>query len=742
MISLDDFPEANKKVSLDDLKCNKAKELAELLDSKTLDYVLLNECRVVIEEPKPEIVIFTIEVERSQKIVHDIRPVETIEVLFDPADKCAPEVFALREDFPKVPHTNLRRFDKPISLCLYEQPYSEVKYYWTAARFVKQLQRWLSETSSGQLHGDDQPLEPLFEESKIKLVLPRGLIENPDSTEVFQLHGVEVDGGYTLIAENDYRGRNQEIEFLATIIKCNPVEHGIINRRPIFFKGLHDFVSSIGLDLLSILRETLNKWLEEKKISNLLDKRLLLIVLFPKTRTSGSSIEATDIYSFLCRDPISKIAEEIGAWQMINGIRGGIIGFRNDGANLRIDLCTTMFSFSKKMAAKLNNSSSTDENTICLIGTGALGSQIFMNLIRSGFGVWNLIDEDIFLPHNLARHFLLRFDVGYPKAQKLARHANYMLGEDIVQEVVVDDIVGSTDNREKINSILTSSHAILDCSASIAVSKYLAKEVITDARIISCFLNPAGHDLVILGEDKNKEYSIDIIEIQYYRSILINKDLTNHLAVGEERMRYSNSCRDISSTVPQDYFAMHAAIASKFIKDNILNEKPFASIWHFDESRCIVDRYVITLEKVLKVVIGAWTLYLDDYFKEKVRKFRKERLPNETGGILIGSFDLKNKIIYVLDSVLSPSDSKEWPRTYVRGCKGLAEAVSLIEKLTLNNLEYIGEWHSHPDDSDCSPSDDDRTAFSWLMDLMHIEGLPAIMLIVGEEKVSFYIENM
>lgn len=749
MISLDDFLKANKKVPLYDLKCNKAKELAELLDSKALDYIHLNECRVLIEDPKLEIVIFTIEVERSQKLIHAIKAVETIAVLFYPSDKRTPEVLALREDFPRVPHTNLRLFDKPISLCLYDRPYSEIKHHWTATRFVKQLHRWLSDTSSGRLHGNDQPLEPLFEGSKIKLVLPRDLIENPDSTEVFQLHAVQVDGGDTLIAENDYEGRNQGIEFLATIMKCNAVEHGIINRRPTSFKELHDFVSPIGLDLLSTLRGTLNRRSQEKGIVDLLDKRLLLIVLFPKTRTSGSNIEATDIYSFLCCDPISKIGEEIGVWQMNNGIPGTILESsgssqttRNDGTNLRIDLCTTMFSFSKKMAAKLSGSSDTDENTICLIGTGALGSQIFMNLIRSGFGVWTLIDGDILLPHNLARHFLLRFDVGYPKAQNLARHANFMLREKVVKDVIVADVGELSKKKDKIKEALNSSNIILDCSTSTAVLKYLAKESEISSRIISCFLNPSGNDFVMLGEDKNKEYPINVIEMQYYRNIVTNARLNDHLYSKDEAVRYGNSCRDISSTVPQDYFGMYSAIGSKFFKDIAIQEEPFASIWHFDESRIAIDRYSINIEKIYKEKIGKWTLFIDEFFIQKVRRFRSERLPNETGGILIGSFDLKYNIIYIIDSVLSPPDSQEWPMTYVRGCEGLRREVSRIQKLTLNNLGYVGEWHSHPDGHDCMPSTNDRIAFSWLIELMKIEGLPAIMLIVGDKNNSFYIENM
>jgi len=47
-------------------------------------------------------------------------------------------------------------------------------------------------------------------------------------------------------------------------------------------------------------------------------------------------------------------------------------------------------------------------------------------------------------------------------------------------------------------------------------------------------------------------------------------------------------------------------------------------------------------------------------------------------------------------------------------------------------LEYIGEWHSHPAYCSTSPSDDDIQVFAWLTGLMDADGLPAMMMIVGD----------
>ena len=47
-------------------------------------------------------------------------------------------------------------------------------------------------------------------------------------------------------------------------------------------------------------------------------------------------------------------------------------------------------------------------------------------------------------------------------------------------------------------------------------------------------------------------------------------------------------------------------------------------------------------------------------------------------------------------------------------------------------LEYIGEWHSHPPDYSTAPSDEDLQVFAWLTGLMSADGLPAMMMIVGD----------
>ena len=58
-------------------------------------------------------------------------------------------------------------------------------------------------------------------------------------------------------------------------------------------------------------------------------------------------------------------------------------------------------------------------------------------------------------------------------------------------------------------------------------------------------------------------------------------------------------------------------------------------------------------------------------------------------------------------------------------------------------LEYIGEWHSHPNGADTRPSTDDVQVFTWLTEKMALDGLPALMMIVGEKgRVSCFVAEI
>ena len=118
---------------------------------------------------------------------------------------------------------------------------------------------------------------------------------------------------------------------------------------------------------------------------------------------------------------------------------------------------------------------------------------------------------------------------------------------------------------------------------------------------------------------------------------------------------------------------------------------------------------------------------------------RKAKLPNETGGVLIGSFDMARRIIYVVDATEAPADSQECRNGFLRGIEGLQEEVDSIEEATTGMLGYIGEWHSHPT-WNVAPSSPDRNVIRWVEQTLDDEGQVGVVGIVGsKQKLNFIL---
>jgi len=54
-------------------------------------------------------------------------------------------------------------------------------------------------------------------------------------------------------------------------------------------------------------------------------------------------------------------------------------------------------------------------------------------------------------------------------------------------------------------------------------------------------------------------------------------------------------------------------------------------------------------------------------------------------------------------------------------------------------LQYVGEWHSHPDGYTTDPSQDDKQLFRWLEEHAARDSNPPVMIIVGEKEIRVFI---
>ena len=94
----------------------------------------------------------------------------------------------------------------------------------------------------------------------------------------------------------------------------------------------------------------------------------------------------------------------------------------------------------------------------------------------------------------------------------------------------------------------------------------------------------------------------------------------------------------------------------------------------------------------------------------RAERLRMKGLPKETGGVLIGYFDVPRRCVYVVDALPPPRDSIEHETAFIRGYAGLQDELDRIEERTGGQVVYVGEWHSHPDGAGVDLSDDDEGA--------------------------------
>ena len=142
----------------------------------------------------------------------------------------------------------------------------------------------------------------------------------------------------------------------------------------------------------------------------------------------------------------------------------------------------------------------------------------------------------------------------------------------------------------------------------------------------------------------------------------------------------------------------------------------------------------VRLSSVQRHAFADFRVTVSDQAIEEMRTYRLQRLPNETGGVLLGTYDLSRRIVHVVAALPAPPDSRQSPTYFIRGARHLKPLVEGISARSAGVISYIGEWHSHPDHAEVAPSDDDEEVFGHLKTHLDPTGTPYVMAIVGRRR--------
>ena len=734
---------ALRKVAPSALTISKSSDLATFLCSRHVEGARLVGCNR-LDDGTLESLTIDVDASIPQRPAYDIKRVERIVVAFPSDDQCPPEIYSPRPDFPYAPHTNLQNKGEWRSLCLYDQPWYEVNFTWNPARFLDRISWWLTETAHGSLHQPDQLLEPLLFGSYSDLVIPVEFVKSaPQFTHRWAQPArvTRQDGTYTLIfsqlsGEPIPGAPNQ---YAVVVVTTNPMTHGLVRHRPRTLGELDKLLAEGGVKARHHLRNIMGTWnrrFRPEQLEPVLSAKLIVLVRLRKRRRDRGAVETVECRAFETQDNIEAVGTSLGvSWQ--NGVTGNSDSLSTQAQRLpepKLALLNVRETFSQEIARRSNGlSEACCDQSLTAIGAGALGSPVLTNLTRSGYGRLTIIDDDVLHPHNLARHALGAEYVGWYKAEALASSLGSLMSDPSWAKPIVANILFPGHKSEELEAAYQDTDLILDLAASIPVSRHLVHGVNSESRRASLFLNPSGKALTLLSEDAGRNIPLDSLEMQFYRAIARDSNLES-LLDHPDRNRTGQTCRDVSAEISQEDIAVHGGTGSRAIRQLAEHDGARIRTWLLDEE----DNYqlVMDIEPAWPIQRnqGDWTVLLDSELVETLARLREMRLPNETGGILVGSCDRSRKILYVVDVLPSPPDSEELRTSYIRGTKGLKEQVRRIQRVTDGGLDYVGEWHSHPNGHGAEPSEQDRKLLDWIRAGMEEESETGVMCIIGEGK--------
>ncbi len=638
--------------------------------------------------------------------VYAIFDEEEIAIICRREDIYIPEVYALREDFPvELPHSNAKTFIRPVSLCVSDVAFADIRPQFNAFDFLNYIRRWFSLNSINKLHEQNRPLEMFFGFHEVCCIL-----NSPSGSNPYVRYSNKTNFSSTL----EYVAKNKATHYLIHV--DTPQVHAknfvmipqtmgeLIKIQSTVRCSLPDYIlyvltnavagkSSLPIAILVLICQTSK---DDKNAS----KEFFLI----KTENSPSEIVRK-------KSTLSPDAFE----QWFNGLPINI---------------ALLFGMTSRAENAINNGIEGELNLkkVSIIGAGALGSAIIDHFVRQGYSEEvNIVDHDIMFPHNLSRHTLPSNKVMTSKVRSIKEMYNGIISQKIN---VFESNFFTLNHREK-ERLFNGTDLVMDFSTSIAVERMLANKE-NEARKCTSFLNPKGNEIVLMMEDQDRGSRLDLLEMDYYRNLILDEKFANHLE--QPKVIHTNdfSCRSESMILNYENVRILSAIVSSQIRKLFFQKPACLCVWRFDTETGSVLRLPMRMTDWHLKYSGTIRVYISEAVKEEIKTMSNSYKDKETGGCLFGSYDRDFCIIYIYYMMPAPEDSTRCPMSFVRGSQGLTKEYERITKLTYHQVRYLGEWHSHPNMSN-TPSRLDEEQFKEMWTEQQSQDLPFVQMIYGNE---------
>ena len=736
-----------EEIELSDLSVSMARDFARFITNYGSGVANLSGARRL--ESGDEVLLLRVATGRPQRPAYPLLREEELGILFS-QDEQSPYVMSAREDFPDTPHQNIVTPGTPCSLCIDNRNWREARITYTPAELLQRIVIWFENAGKDELHEVNQPLDPYFLGSPITIILPGPVFEQ-EPTERCDLVVIHADKNFrimrleysNLIEHKDIKELNPICIFISHEIQ--PDRMSRLRAAPSNLAMLQKEMNARGVDILGDIANKIDSWIVEDDTwkSFRFKSHLGILVKMPVIHPKTGKIGGYSMIAFITECCLGDVGVSIGRLNkntMSSRSNFPYVASLNhtppDADNvqhIQLDAMNVTASFNLDLAARMACRDKCDRRKVTMVGAGAVGSLVANSLVREGRFNWTIIDNDLLLPHNLARHTLSGFSIGSPKAEHLAYHLRLTV-RDCEATGIVADVIRPNDQSEQVDKALHGADIILDASASVPVSRYLC-DLSVMARRAAFFFNPTGTSAVLMVEDIERVIDLRAIEGTLYARILEDPALADILIVPPERLAYSGDCRALTTRMSSSRAQILSGLISNELGKALDSDQACLKIW------LLTDDGSVTIsshrpEPIIKYIRDDWKISLLPSISTWLQDMREKKLPCETGGALLGIIDIPEKRIMVMGALPPPPDSEELPNGFLRGTVGLTELVRKSMAHTLDHIRYVGEWHSHPGKCSTAPSELDIRQLAILSMTLSTDSCPGVQVIVSDAGLN------
>ncbi|GJD92409.1 hypothetical protein BHAOGJBA_5963 [Methylobacterium hispanicum] len=697
-----------------------------------------------------EMIVADVQTGAPQRPVVEIERIERIGIVFGSA-AAMPMVMMLRDGFPDTEHQQLVPDGFPAAMCIDDRPWDEARLTWTPAEMLQRIQLWFRRAARGELHDPHQPVDPFFGLSPLKIVVPASVLSRAESVELVGFRTTPDDPELFTVMPAGSMPYTADANRLIPVTYCVPPERmSRMRKAPRNVAALGALLAERGVDLLGDLKKRMRAWAgSEERDRARLHGVLAIIVAFPVVAPDGSHRPGLlDLRVFITLKSLGEIGVALGqlhahanaaASGFARAIPAGVI----DEAALvacQVQMAQVHRAFDPDWAATLAGGTGRDARKVVLVGAGAIGSHVAEYLVREGRFDWTVVDDDRLLPHNLARHTLRAMENGHIKASALANRLNYIFRpttEAPVARSIDVNVLRPGERNGELKEALAAASVIIDASASVAASRHLA-DLDAPGRRASVFFNPSAEAVVALVEPEDRSLTLRDLEAQYYRAVLQRPELERHLTAVGERFAYTGACRAVTNRVPESRIALLSSLAATGLAQALGQAGASIRVWSVDlDGRVCVSNP--RTAPVTRYPLLDWEITVDADAHAQMVAMRVGVLPSETGGSAVGIVDSLARKVHLVEPLPAPPDSKGSPTGFERGIAGLSDDVTGRLARTMDQTQYIGEWHSHPPQHPLTPSPTDVVQLCRSAMNASLESLPALSFIVGDDGLNVLI---